>query len=91
MQDGIFGTIDQYLRNNIDNFKYLFENFKVIESTTANVDIAGLTGYKFVFTYQHNGTDYQRMETGTILGNKVFYITYDAERENYSNYLPSVN
>jgi hypothetical protein len=85
------GMTEEYLDGVISNFRATFQDFQVLESSTTNVNFAGQDGYRLISTYQHNGTNYQRMETGAIIDGRPFFIVYDAEEENYSDYAPLVD
>jgi serine/threonine-protein kinase len=50
--------------------------------------------YKLVYTFTLPEWEYgesiniKAMEVGTLVNDKIYYITYSAESRNYSNYLP---
>ena len=83
-------TLDQYLNVVINAYKQELGNFdfKLIHSDTKNVKLSGNPAYMFVYNYTdpEYGT-IQEQEVGTIVDNKIFYITYLAQEDKYSEYL----
>ena len=67
------------------------QDFKVIESN-ANSVLGGKPAYKLVFTDVYDDdTNYKGMDIGTIIGGKVYLLSYEAEDEKqYSEYLPII-
>jgi hypothetical protein len=64
-------------------------DFKVIESNT-NSTLAGKPAYKLVYTDVEDGINYKSMEIGTIAGDRLYYVKYLVEEEQYPDYLPTV-
>jgi serine/threonine-protein kinase len=82
-------NLNEYLTTLIDDYNDT-EDFEVIESNT-NSTLAGKLAYKLVFTDVYDDDiNYESMEIGTIIGDKVYIATYEAEEEQYSDYLPTV-
>lgn len=82
-------NLNEYLTTTINDYNDT-EDFEVIESNT-NSTLAGKLAYKLVFTdVDDDDIDYESMEIGTIIGDKVYIATYEAEEEQYSDYLPTV-
>ena len=46
--------------------------------------------YRLIYTDREDNINYKTMEIGTIIGDKVYYIRYNAEEKKYSNYLPTI-
>ena len=69
--------LNEYLATTINDYNDT-PDFKVIESNTNSI-LAGKPAYKLVYTDVEDGIDYKTMEIGTLMGNKVYFITYDAE------------
>ncbi len=59
-----------------------------MESNT-NSTLAGKPAYMLVTSYTYNATNYKKMETGTIVGNVTYYITYETEAKDYVTFLPN--
>ena len=82
--------LDQYLDVVTGAYKQEFGefDFKLIDSDTENVRLSGNPAYMFVYNYTDPefGT-IQEQEVGTIVDNKIFYITYLAQADKYSEYL----
>lgn len=82
-------NLNEYLTRITSEYSDTYEDFKVIESDTNSI-LSGKPAYKIVFTDEEDGIDYKSMEIGTIIGDKVYFVTYYAEEEQYSDYLPTV-
>lgn len=82
-------NLNEYLTRITNDYGDTLKDFEVIESDTNSI-LSGKPAYKLVSTDEEDGIDYKSLEMGTIIGDKVYYITYDAEEEQYSNYLPTV-
>ena len=80
-------TLEGYLQFTLDNYRYYYGGINVTESVSNSRD-ANRTAYKLVFT-SNDGTT-QVMETGFIVEDRVYYVTYTASPENYLAYLPEV-
>jgi eukaryotic-like serine/threonine-protein kinase len=65
----------------------LKQDFRVTES---NATLAGNPAYKVVYTGLEESVDLQAMLVMAIKGDRVYMISYTAEPENYSYYLPTV-
>ena len=83
-------TLDQYLDVVINAYSQELSNydFKLIHSDTKNVKLSGNPAYMFVYNY----TDpefgiIQEREVGSIVDDKLFYITYLAQEQKYTEYL----
>jgi hypothetical protein len=82
-------NLNEYLTTTINDYNDS-EDFEVVESNT-NSTLAGYPAYKLVFTDVYDDDiNYESMEFGTIIGDKVYFATYEAEEEQYSDYLPTV-
>jgi hypothetical protein len=66
-------------------------DFHVYESHT-NITLAGYPAYTLVFRSLDNMTfaKHRTLEVGTIVGDIVYYLTYDAELNRFDDYLPVV-
>lgn len=65
------------------------KDFKLINANTISA-ISGNPAYSLQTSYVDGGTNYQTLETGIKIDNKVYFISYDVESSNYATYLPSV-
>jgi hypothetical protein len=72
------------------------KDFDIISQDTSST-LSGLPAYKleFTYTYEEEGLDdikVKVLETGVILNNsKVYYIDFQAEEDQFDNYLPYIN
>ena len=81
--------LNEYLTRITTDYSDTYEDIQVIESNTNSI-VAVKAAYKLVFTDEEDGIDYKSMEIGTIIGDKVYFVTYYAEEEQYSDYLPTI-
>jgi len=65
----------------------LKQDFRVTESNTT---LSGNPAYKVVYTGLEESVDLQAMLVMAIKGDRVYMISYTAEPEKYSHYLPTV-
>lgn len=65
----------------------LKQDFRVTES---NATLAGNPAYKVVYSGLEESVDLQAMLVMALKGDKVYIISYTAEPEKYSYYLPTV-
>jgi S1-C subfamily serine protease len=85
-------TLEEYASSLITAYNETFTDFNLIESNT-NSTLAEKPAYKLVYTEtleDEDSTNLKTMETGTIIGERVYFIEYIAEEEKYSNYLPII-
>jgi eukaryotic-like serine/threonine-protein kinase len=82
-------NLNEYLTRITNDYKAKLKEFKVIESNTNSI-LAGKPAYKLVFTDEEDEIYYKTMDIGTIIGGKVYSLSYVAQREQYSDYLPTV-
>jgi hypothetical protein len=82
-------NLNEYLTRTSSEYSNTYEDFNGIESDTDSI-LSGKPAYKIVFTDEEDGIDYKSMEIGTIIGDKVYFVTYYAEEEQYSDYLPTI-
>jgi plastocyanin len=84
------GNLHEYLDYVIDSYKGK-SDFHVYESHT-NITLGGHPAYTVVFRSLDNMTfvKHRTLEVGTIIGDIVYYLTYDAEQSKYDDYLPTV-
>ena len=82
-------NLNEYLTRITNDYNAKLKEFKVIESNTNSI-LAGKPAYKLVFTDEEDEIYYKTMDIGTIIGDKVYVLSYVAQREQYSDYLPTV-
>jgi len=83
-------TVSQYSGNDISDLKQSAKDFKLIESNTTGVFLAGLPAYKLVYTSTNQATSLKTMEIGTIKDDNVYIMTYEAGASEYDKYLPTI-
>lgn len=86
-------NLAQYVDDTITAYREAFDDFELVNSNT-NLQLAGYPAYSITFTYtgetEDNQFDLQVMEVGAAVGNKVYYFYYEAEVDNYSRFLPTI-
>lgn len=85
-------TLNEFANSSTTYYNETLTDFNLIESNT-NITLAGgnnSSAYGLIYTDRVDGTNYKRMEIGTIIGDKVYFIRYNAEEKKYSNYLPTI-
>jgi eukaryotic-like serine/threonine-protein kinase len=83
-------NLTEYLARITNDYDARLKDFKVIESNTNSSILASKPAYKLVFTDEEEEIHYKTMEIGTIIGDKVYLLSYAAQEEQYSDYLPTV-
>jgi hypothetical protein len=82
-------NLNEYLTRITNDYKAKLKEFKVIESNTNSI-LAGKPAYKLIFTDEEDEIYYKTMDIGTIIEDKVYFLSYVVQREQYSDYLPTV-
>ena len=84
-------TLKEYATSLITYFNKTLTDFNLIESNT-NITLGGGNNpaYGLIYTNKVDGTNYKTMEIGTIIGDRIYFIRYNAEEKQYSNYLPTI-
>ncbi|HET7147773.1 MAG TPA: PsbP-related protein [Candidatus Nitrosopolaris sp.] len=77
-------TLAQYANDTVSDLR---QDFKVSES---NATLAGNPAYKIVYTGQDSNVDLKALTVLTIKGDRAYIISYTAEPEKYTYYLPTV-
>ena len=74
------------------NTKTLMKNFRLVGLNSTLYAIDNNTAYKFQYTntLQDSNIDLESMDIITASGNKVYHITYAAEPNEFSNYMPII-
>jgi hypothetical protein len=87
--DNLLPNLNEYLTRITTDYSDTYEDFNVIDSDTDSI-LSGKPAYKIVFTDEEDGIDYKNMEVGTIIEDKVYFVTHYAEEEQYLDYLPTI-
>jgi hypothetical protein len=84
------GNLQEYLDYVIDSYG-VKSDFHVYASNI-NSSLAGYPAYMLDFRNLDNTTyiKHRTLEIGTIIGDVVYYITYEAQLSKYNDYLPTV-
>jgi hypothetical protein len=94
LSEGLFlgnSSLSEYLNYTIDAYAGGLKNF-TLNSSNSNAEFIGRPGYSMVYTSSLEGDDLtlKTLEVGSIIGNKSYYVSYNAQPENYEKYLPKV-
>lgn len=82
-------SLKDYVDIIIDNNRLSDPNYKVVESSTdGSISLVGRPAYRIMSTTILDGIPYQTQEIGSIIGNEVYLVTYDAEEAEFSKYQP---
>ena len=95
--DGIFSEVDlnEYLAEAINTYKDIANNFTLIESSTSD-SLSSQPAYSLTFTEVLSGEDGQEpitlknFETGILLNNTAYFVTYVGQEEKFDRYFPVV-
>jgi hypothetical protein len=86
-------TLEENAASLITYYNETLTDFNLIESNT-NITLGGGNNthpaYGLIFTDRKDNINYKRMEIGTIIGDKAYFIRYNAEENKYSKYLPTI-
>jgi hypothetical protein len=83
-------NLKQFVSDSISDDKTDLQNFKVNESSSSGNSLAGNPAYKMLYSYIDNGENIKGLETGTIIGNKAYFIQYENSPEQFDSDLPLV-
>jgi hypothetical protein len=82
-------ALQEVTRVQISELKRSNPNLEFSESTSAT--LAGKPAYKVVFTAtDNNQVERKAMQLWTVLDNKAILVTYKAQPDKYSTYLPTI-
>jgi PsbP-like protein len=83
-------SLDQYVRNTVDDYRTYYENFSLISAKT-NATLSGMPAYELVYTYNLNETERIAYEIGTIDKdtNTVYYISFYTEPSLFDQFFPT--
>jgi PsbP-like protein len=87
------GNLTDFLNNEINSYRKSpsYQNLIIADNNT-NSTLAGRPAYRVVLTATnpYSGIIYTTIETGTIIGSKVYYIHSLVIADQYSNYFPII-
>ena len=82
-------SLQEITKVQMSNLKKSNPNLNVLESTSST--IADKPSHKIVFSAIDNKeVERKAMQVWTVIGNKAFLITYKAEPDKFSSYLPTI-
>jgi hypothetical protein len=83
-------NLKQYVSDSISDDKTDLKNFTVSEPVFNGVTLAGSPAYRLVYSYADGGENFKGLETGTIIGNKAYYVQYENSPSKFDSDLPTV-
>ena len=83
-------NLKQYVSDSISDNKIDLKNYTASEPTLNGVTLAGTPAYKVMYSFTDQGENIKGLETGTIVGNKVYFITYENSPSKFDSDLPTV-
>jgi hypothetical protein len=82
-------SLEEYAESIINQYKQSIPDFNLIESSAdGSIKLLNRPAYSIVSTNAQDGITHKTLEMGTIIGNRVYLITYDAEEAEFSKYQP---
>jgi hypothetical protein len=88
-------TVDLYLAEIVQDLKpdVNHPGFTLISTDTKDTQLAGNAGYELLYSNRDPSSDNIVLndEIGTVIGDKVYYVTYTAAEPQYSTYKPAIN
>lgn len=79
-------TLEAYKNSVIKQIKHSNEQVNFIENKRTILD--NREGYLIVYTYKEGVSTFQKMEVGVLNWQKVYILIYQAEMNQYQNFLP---
>jgi len=83
-------NLKQYVSDSISDNKIDLKNYTASEPTLNGVTLAGSPAYKVIYSFTDQGENIKGLETGTMVGNKVYFITYENSPSKFDSDLPTV-
>ena len=85
-------TLEAYSREVIDDKQQSLQDFDLLDYNTDSNILAGYPAYRLINTRTlDDGRVIKEMETGAIVDDRVYYLTYIAEEEKYADFLPVIH
>jgi hypothetical protein len=83
-------NLKQYVSDSVSDDKTDLKNFTASETTLNGITLAGSPAYKVIYSYTDGGENFKGLETGTIVGNKAYFIQYENSPSQFNSDLPTV-
>lgn len=86
-------SLDGYFKSTLKDINSTFyPSLKQIEATTNNVTLGGHHAYRIAWTYMDPLYRIQTVaiESGTVIGDKGYFVAFDSDASKYHSYLPTV-
>jgi hypothetical protein len=84
-------TVEEYRTEVINNKNSTLRDFNLLDSDTESIVLSGYPAYRVVSTQSvDEDRIVKQMETGTLVGDRVYYLIYYAEEDKYEDYLPII-
>lgn len=82
--DEVNMSMDEFKEAHIENSSLLLQDFELItEESTA---LAGLSGYKIIFTFKSNLYTWRQLEVWTISDDTLYLLVHQADQAYYENF-----
>lgn len=81
-------SLDQYLRGQLNGYRAITENFKLVSASTSGFKVSGHPGYQLVVTYSSGSGPFKQLETGTLVKDQAFFIDYATPTQLFPKFLP---
>jgi hypothetical protein len=79
-------SVNDYLAKAINSYMFNKQGFALLESGT-NATLSARPAYTLVYNETVDGLPVKTMETGTVIGDKVYYVEYTALPDQYDHAL----
>jgi hypothetical protein len=83
-------NLKQYVSDSISDNKIELKNYTASEPILNGVILASSPAYKVIYSFTDQGENIKGLETGTMVGNKVYFITYENSPSKFVSDLPTV-
>jgi hypothetical protein len=70
-------NLKQYVLDSISSNREDLKDYKVLETEVGNVTFAALPAYSILYTFSDSGQIMKGLESGTIIGNKVYLVQHE--------------
>lgn len=81
--------LKQYVLDSISANRIDLIDYKVLKTEVGNVTIAGLPACSIFYNFSDSGQIMKGLESGTIIGNKVYFVQYENAPSQYTKDLPT--
>ena len=83
-------NLKQYVSDSISDNKIDLKNYTASEPTLNGVTLVGFPAYKVIYSFTDQGENIKGLEMGTMVGNKVYFITYENSPSKFDSDFPTV-